>query len=540
MKKRIFALALALLMGITLLAACGGKTPEPEPAAPGTDAPSTAEPATPDEPAAPDLVTGNGETLKVMLMPSGSIDDSMQKKVTEAINEILMAELNFKVEFVMSGPAWNFEDQVNAMQTGTSDIDIFPAHSWSGITYPMGAANGQWVRLDNAEGEFGDLLSLYGENIYKGASDSLMAAANIPGAEGPGIYGMLIEKDLVQEIGFLANNDLLAKYDLSDKDFDPQDFANWGENLKKIKDGEGSNFFPLNIEAEVLDRMLNNIAFVGDTKDSLGIVFDYNNPEGTDVKIVSRYQTDAYRELITIVNEYYQAGFVDPGLGIQDTAPETFTAAKDKGNYALSTFSYAPGAEKAEAARTGMDIVWVPGWKEPIGFTEQSMGAGLAVYAGSKNVELAVQFLNFINTNKEFADLLAAGIEGECYEPNGDGSISYIPDTDRGGWNIWRYGVVGTLSPATPMDTPDEWTNFTNFNKSGATLPSTGFLFDPAPVDQYYSACNAVISKYAVPFGSGAQDVSNLDGFLTELEGAGIDKVVEEANAQYEAWKAAS
>lgn len=533
MKKRIFALVLALLMGVALLAACGNDATSSTPTDVSTPEDGGASVADPIE---RDPVVGNGETLKVMIMPQGPVDEATQQEVTDAINEILMAELNFQVEFILSGPAWGFNDQTSAMQTGTSDIDLMPAHSWSGVTYTVGAKEGQWVRLDNADGEFGNLLEQYGPNLYAGVSDGLIETATVPGAEGEGIYGVLIEKDIVQQLGYLMNVELLAKYDLTTDDFAPNDFANWGEKLQIIKDGEGKNFYPLNVEPEVLDRTVNYLAYVGNPQHMLGFYFDGANPAGSsNMEIVSRYHSDEYKAFLELMGAYYEAGFIDPAVGVADTSGTVVAEARNSGDFAISTYVYAPGAEKSASDQAGTELAWVPAWTNPVAWTESAMGAGWAVYAGSKNVELSVQFLNLLFENKEVANLLSEGLEGKSYTLSDEGYVSRTDD--RGGWNIWRYGIIGDNSAATELQA-NEWANFKSWNATADVLPCNKFLFAPTEVENEYAACIAVISGYAIPLGSGAMDASNLDAFLAELEDAGIQTVIDEANAQYAAWLA--
>lgn len=531
MKKRIIALALSTLMLGTALAGCGTSNDPSSstPAAAGSSS-STSEGST----STPE-VEDTGKTLKVMLMPQGEIDENIKKEITEKASAITKEKLGCSVEFIMSGPAWNFDDQATIMQTGTSDIDIMPAHSWSGITYVVGAQTGQWVRLDNPDGPDGDLLAQYGQDIYSQASDALIASATVPGMEGRGIYGALIEKDSVQQLGYLMNNDILKKYNFTTDDFKPEDFANWGEKLAVIKEGEGENFYPLNVEAEVLDRIVNHVVYVDNTTGPLGISFDNSDPAATEINFVSRYGTEDYKNFVSVIRGYYEMGLVDPALGIVDTAPEAIAKARTTGNFAISSFVYAPGAEITASQEANAELLWVPAWSTPIGTTDSFMGAGLAVYAGSKNIPLAVQFLNLLNTDTELADLVAEGIEGKSY----DLVDGYVTRTeDRGGWNMWRYGVVGDVSKATELF-EDEWKNFKSFNDASASMECLGFLFDRTDVEDAMSASGAVIGKYAVPLGSGAADPAQLETFLAELEASGVQSCVDAANAQYAEWKTA-
>jgi putative aldouronate transport system substrate-binding protein len=180
-----------------------------------------------------------------------------------------------------------------------------------------------------------------------------------------------------------------------------------------------------------------------------------------------------------------------------------------------------------------MKIAWAPAWSSPISTDETAMGSGLAVYAGSKYIPEAVTFLNMLASDPVIGNLLGEGIEGESYEVI-DGTVRRIGD--RAGWSVWRYGVVGVTSGATPLGSLNEWVDFKTFNASGVNL-KTG-VFSHTPVDTEISACEAVIARYSVPFGSGALDPAEYDAFIAELKAVGVDKVVAEAVSQYNAFKA--
>lgn len=538
MKKRYLAAALLLSMGLTMSTACsdnsgGGTTTTTTTAGTTTTAAAGGGEATTTT--APAEVVSTGKTVKMMITSSGNVDEGLLTEISGKISEITEAAHGFSVELLLSGGSWAFDDQTIAMQTGISDIDIMPAHSWSGVTYVQGAREGQWVRLDNPDGPDGDLLAQYGQDIYKNVSEAIVASATVPGAEGRGIYAAIIEKDGVQQLGFVMNNDILSKYGFTTADFDPKNFANWGDNLQVIKDGEGSNFYPLNVEAEVLDRVMNNILYADQTTGPIGIQFDNSNPSATKIEYINRYATDSYRAHIQIMREYYNAGFINPELGAAATAPTAYAAGRSSGDYAIMTMAYAPGEEKVLSELCGKEILWVPAWSAPIGTTDTFTASGLGVYAGSDCVVQSVQFLNMINTNTDIANLLAAGIEGVTYTVKADGALAYI-DEQRGGWNIWRYGVVGDVSAATPVTNPNEWADLKAFNNTAAAMDCLGFLFDNKPVETEIGNCTASIDAYAIPLGSGAADPKQLDTLLAELESANVNKVIEEINRQYQEW----
>ncbi len=538
--KKVLSLVLAFVLCFTL-AACGGNetATEPEVTTPAAEeeAPAEQEPAA-EEPTADATAGGySGDvTLEVMFMPNGEINPDTVTEVADAVNARL-AELNyeFKVNFSFSGVAWAWDDLNLALQTNNAP-DIIPAHAWSGaVNYLTGAQGGQYLRLDDPEN---NLLEQYGPALYGNTNPLIIEAATVPGDQGTGIYGYIIEKDSVSQLGYYVNVTALEELGFTLADFNADDLASWEPLLQAYADATGK--YPLNIEAEVLDRTVNHIIYINNTIGPLGVQFDNANPGGTDVSIINRYQSSTYQDFIATMRGYYEAGFVDPDQGlVGEVSSSSVANRRTDGDFLISTIVYAPGNEitvarsASDAQGKDVQIAYVPGWSKPIATVESAQGSGLAVYAGTDYAPEAVTFLNLMASDETIANLVAAGIEGKSYNLV-DGVV--INTGDRGGWSVWRYGVVGVSSAATPQDTADEWVNFKTFNAS-ADLVSFG-MFNPASVETQNAACIATIDKYAIPLGSGALDPAEYDAFMEELTAVGVDQVVEAAQLQLEEFQA--
>ena len=538
--KKLLSLLVAAVM-VFSLAACGSNNNatndsgtsggETRPA-PVSDAPSGDLP-----PASVDSGFSGDVTLEVMLMPAGEMSSAAIKAVSDALTaRVRELGYEFSVNLSMSGGAWGFDDLNMALQTASAP-DIIPAHSWSGdVHYDTGALTGQYLRLDHPDN---NLMEKYG-NIYINTSPAIRDVSVVPGAEGTGIYGVMIDKDSASQIGYMVNKTYMEEIGLSVSDFNPTDLASWEPVLAAYKAEKGG--YPLNIEGEVLARAATNMMYYSGTSGPLGIQFDNNNPAATNVTINSRYEVPEFKAYIDIMHGYYTAGYVDPDQGIVgEVSSESVATRRNTGDYLITTFVYGPGqemvlsAQASDAQGRDIEIVWMPSYKTPIVTPESAMGAGMAVYSGTSYAAEAVTFLYLWATDSVIADLLVAGVEGESWEMR-DGLAWYI--NERNGYNMWRWGFSGAGSAATPLGDQDadgnEWKNFVDFNASAATFNVP--LFSTAPVDAAHSACVAVIDKYSVPLGSGAMDPDAYYGFIDELKAAGLQEVLDEAHMQLDAW----
>ena len=113
----------------------------------------------------------------------------------------------------------------------------------------------------------------------------------------------------------------------------------------------------------------------------------------------------------------------------------------------------------------------------------------------------------------------------------------------RSGANT-TYGSLGWAWPnqcITPVWEPNPenyWDELQTFNNTATPSNALGFSADVESVTNEITACTNVVSKYHNALMSGSVDVDEtLPKFISELQGAGIDKIVDLKNTQYAAWK---
>ena len=63
-------------------------------------------------------------------------------------------------------------------------------------------------------------------------------------------------------------------------------------------------------------------------------------------------------------------------------------------------------------------------------------------------------------------------------------------------------------------------------------LPTTGFTFDTDPVETEVAACKSIVEEYSTALYMGSAKDGMLDEMLERLDGAGMQKIVDEANRQ--------
>ena len=129
--KKIFALLLAVVMTLGLLAGCGTAAETPDTEAPATEAPAAEESAA--EPTAKKI-----DTLKVAFVPSREPQEIIT--VTEPLKEMLkneLAALGYEVGEVEITVGTTYEAVGEGLEAGTIDVGLIPGGTY--VLYDDGA-----------------------------------------------------------------------------------------------------------------------------------------------------------------------------------------------------------------------------------------------------------------------------------------------------------------------------------------------------------------------------------------------------------------
>jgi len=546
-KKKLLALALTAAMVTGVLSGCGSDTTSSTSTSDSSSA--TTETATTQtettDTAATDTASDFAEpvTLKWYLHGSNVTDDSA---VMAAVNEYLGEKLNVTLEPIWG--TWGDFDEGSTMAiNGGDDIDIYFTCSWSLDEYNAYAKKGAWVRLDDPSN---NLIEKYGSDVWGVLPDVLKEGALVEGADGYGVYAVPGFKDFGTQNTWDVNVTLLEKYGYTLADIESRDYYSFGDILQTVKDGEGANFYPLNVEGAVLERMVTNSIIVNGDSGSSNILSYYIDP--TDVskdigsKIENKFATEEYKKFVEKTREYYEAGFIDPALGNAQSANDTLGAAQKSASYLIGTQSYALGYEVQTSAERGIEVAYVP-CTPPYVDKTATQGAMMAISTASKNPERAMAFLNLLNTDPYLMQLLEYGVEGVHYQVSDEGLLIREVLNDAGEVEInyhenytpWRNGM-GNITLLTPTvgEGKDFFTDtFIPYYMNAKGIPAFGYTFDPVDVEVEMGALANVAAQYALSLSTGTVDPATaLPEFLEKLDAAGMQNVLDAANAQLDAY----
>lgn len=526
--KKFLALLLAFVM-VLGLAACGASEDS-----------TPAEAGNANEPASTTAPAAQAESLSPVTIriwfDGSTVTPDASAKVMEEVNAYLKDKINVTVE-----PIWgtwgDFDTATVTALAGGDDVDIYFTCNWSANEYNRYARDGYWVKLD-------DLLPTYAPDLLDIIPEGIWDCAITDGYDGKGIYAVPALKDTATQNCWDVNGTLLAElgYDVdavcaAGLDYYSDEFE---EMLKKAKEYKGGDFYPLVVEPVVLERMVTHSSIVtGDLNGAnvLSYYYDAEHPsKDIGSTIVNKYATPEFKKYAERTYYFSQQGYISPSTQNVSTSNDYLSACQKDAQYLFGTQSYAFGCELESSKARNIDVRMVP---ETAAFMDCTSGQGamMAIYAGSKNPERALMFLNLLNSDPTLMTMMNYGLEGYTYNTNSDGTITFI-DEVRATYTPWRNGMGNIrILPAQDVEGVTYWDDFAAFYDAAEALPYGGYIFDSSALENESAAIANVYAQYGFNLMSGAVNPDTvLPEYLEKLETAGMSQFVAEAQAQLEAY----
>ena len=174
--------------------------------------------------------------------------------------------------------------------------------------------------------------------------------------------------------------------------------------------------------------------------------------------------------------------------------------------------------------------------------TTHMSGSMQAIPVTSQDPQRAMMFLELLHTDADVINTLCFGIEGVNYnKTDKEGIVELVGDKKwQGKLPQWMMGNV-YLQYITTDEDPTKNEKLKAVSDGAKINFTTGFFFDPTPVETQIAALNNVRTELDRPLRTGAVDpATNYDKHLANLKSAGIDEIIAEAQKQLDAWMAAN
>lgn len=444
----------------------------------------------------------------------GGSEPSGLKDVEDAIGTYLKDKINATVKFNILD--WGtYQDKVGAMIMAGQKFDIcFTANWW--LNYTKNAQDGAFVDLDQY---LGNELKPAWDVLTEKMTKSFLDGSMINGKH----YGVPSAKEAARHWGFVYNKDLADKYgfDMSTV----KTFADIEPMLKTIKEKEPATVVPL-----FRDNNMNTGFISWNALNPTAIGAFVNG------KWVNQFDTPEYKEAYTFMRDWYLKGYLQKDVATAKDGPTV----RGSGSFFTFPVNLKPGYadEQQSTINSGKTKIAQVDVTAPVITNNETMGALEAISKSSKDPQRAAMFLNLVNSDPTLINMIAYGIKDKHYTMVNDTTIKPIPDSGYGPDNVWKFGNQYLLLLLDTED-PNKYKNFEDYNKKATPVEELGFIFDNTPVMNEVAACAGIVTEYHEVLKVGAIDPAvKLPEFVKKLKDAGADKIVEELNKQWEAYKA--
>lgn len=506
----------SLLWLVVILAILAGCAPAAQPAAEG-------------EPTA----GSSGDVITLDYYWIGNGDTDQRADVEAAINEYVEPLLGVNVVFHIIG--WGDWDTkaITALQAGEK-MDIFFTADWR--NYMQLATQGLFYPLNDNDGEYGNLLEQYGQDIIAGLNPAFITGTQIDGVN----YAVPTNKELTVPEGFIYNVTLADEIGFTDEEAAKikslRDLEPW---LEKAKAARPDEYPYLTDGSGGFQPWVPGFA-AGISSNLISMKYDPDASGNFDERVVSIMETDWAQEQTTIMREWYEKGWIHPDAGLT-----TFNTGeiRNAGKFFIESQPLKGSNIKAQElinASGNPDLFLKEIYSQgKVNITTHSGGSMLAIPIVSEHPVEAMKFINLMHSDSKLLNMMLFGVEGTHWEMADDGRVNIL----NSGWygahgGAWTLGNTLLQAVSTNED-PNKNKLLIEYSNDSVDHPSLGFRFRTDPVAAELTAIAAVADGVHRALMTGYVDPAvELPKYIDALKAAGLDAVKAEVEKQYEEWKA--
>ncbi len=524
--KKIAVLGIAGMMAASLLTACGsGATTEEGGNAAGTDG-SAAQ----TETASTDTRFDELQTIEGYGM--SFYGDAGWAEVQDAINEITEEAINVRINYHPMDVA-SYMEQIGLMLSGGESFDLVMCTAIPVVSFSTMQSQSELMDITDYLDEYApELVQTVGKYMEATTvEDKVYAVPNFKMDNSK--YYIFMRKDVLDYL------------ELTEKARSCDSWTEVEEILYAVKDAQETlpeelrtNAIISNSDAQgcvicdcAWDSAPENFAD-GHGMDILANASKLVYIDESDNQVKNWFATEDYKTIVERAQKWHQDGLVYKDAATSDETGDTLMANG-------ITFSYMcaaeMGAEVAKTNTTGHEVVAVEYGAIPVQTYNVNCWAW-AVPSTSENPEAAVAFLNQMYTNPDIENLFVYGLEGRDYELNENGEAVRKDDAAYR-CEDFLFGNQFNAYPPAGMGSDFRELSLKDFEEAEMS-PYYGMTVNTDPIANELTAVNNVLVKYERGLESGTTDISSLDSMLSELDGAGLQTVIDYYQQCLDEWLA--
>lgn len=330
-------------------------------------------------------------------------------------------------------------------------------------------------------------------------------------------------KEYASQIGWIYRKDIADKYNIDMSQY--KNLEDLKPLLQMIKEKEPDIEYPMEWDSSALNQQL--LSYIMPSLDCVIYLDEEGNPS-EEIQIFP--DTDKFKQQCSTAHQFYNEGLVKPDA-------LTATDAKSRmsqGKAFMMIASLKPGGVKEAFPNTEVELAQ-QGVTPIVQNSAQSAMIGLS--ATSKNPYRVMRFLELLYNDKEISNLIVHGIEGKHYTKI-DENIIHI--TENAGYDLsaqqWMMGNVYN-NYLTDADDPQKYEKYQEFSQQAIYVTATGFSPDLSSVELEKVSVSGVKEQYRNQVMLGTVDPEVvIPEYIAKLKEAGIDKIIEEMQKQYDVY----
>ncbi|MCD7805946.1 MAG: ABC transporter substrate-binding protein [Lachnospiraceae bacterium] len=510
--KKTLAMLLTAMMLLSLTACGSSSSSTSSSTSSSEDSASTSA----GESTAEETTSGELVTVTIVMPTMNNIPaDSDVADVENALSEYIQG-LGYNININMEMAALSdYTTTMNLRLAGGEVLDIIYTGALS-----TAVTNGYLVNLDEyLDDELAETMEVIGDWSLCGTIDG-------------SVYGIPAYKGLSLDYKYIYNEEYFADIDMS------------GVSSVNDLDDIFAQFKALYPDEYPATDGYNTLLALFSEEDHTAAVGTYLATVGDSTELVSLYSTEAYKNACEKTYEWRQNGYVDPEGSAQTLSHDALSlSGYSKGVIMGHAYSVETIEEMYNTNNT------YGGTFKAISIAQTSLTSNTLTYGiayTSENPSEAAQVLNLIWTDEYVMSTLIYGLEGISWEWNEDQTSIQYPDglgLDSVPYTaLYSCGAFGNQFLLYGFDgnTSEEDKVFMKeLIDEAYVAPLFGFTPSSDNVSTQVAAVSNVVSQYdsALRYGDVDPDVY-LPQFLEALEAAGIQDIIDEYQAQADAWVA--
>lgn len=437
-------------------------------------------------------------------------------EVQAAVNKITVPEIGVEVEFLPIDSVTASQESPERITRG-EQIDLLALTNESVESYVRQELLLPLDDLLDREGmTIHELSETYSPLLDGGTIGGKVYAVGIPAVQKGVCGGLWLNRKLLEEVSFHYEPEKIYSLDELDILF------------SRIKQRYPDKY-PLGLITSTYNFSVGSF-FMGLYSDALNasdpVCLDYSTDSA---QLCNRYEIEAYVQWLQALHKWYEAGFIYPDCAITNATSISLYNAGIVQSIPLVGTPYMLTEELLGEGLVCMRL-------SPIRYSRSSIvGTYWTVPVTSKNPDAAMRFLDFMYRDERINRLLSSGIERRDYSLEGgnyrllDGRKYENP-----------LGLYGDQRMRYESDEKRTAVRKAFSDKAQPVgLEYAGFVFDSTGLQQELLAIERVQSKYVKLLESGCVDFETVyPEFLQKLYEAGLQKVMDEKQRQFDLWLA--